>query len=81
MVRLYNDRTGDADVASRIDREKNPVTQARMSYYLALYYDREGSKTLADRYFWAVKEMNQRGIPEWRLNEWAITERNLALTQ
>ncbi|GHV81657.1 hypothetical protein AGMMS49991_02150 [Spirochaetia bacterium] len=79
VVRLYAERNGDADVAGRIDREKNPATKARMSYYLALYYDREGSKTLADRYFLSVKAQDQKGIPEWRLNEWAITERSLAL--
>ncbi|MDR1143577.1 MAG: tetratricopeptide repeat protein [Spirochaetaceae bacterium] len=79
MLRLYHDLVGDGDIAIRIDREKNGIQKARMLYYLANYYDIRGNKRLADRYFLQVRELNVKGIPEWRLNEWALEERGLAL--
>jgi tetratricopeptide (TPR) repeat protein len=78
MLRLYAELSGDTDVSSRIERERSPITKARMSFYLALYYDVLGSKTLADRYFLQVRQLDQKAIPEWRLNEWMIAERGLA---
>jgi tetratricopeptide (TPR) repeat protein len=78
MFRLYHDLAGDNDVAIRIDREKNLDNKARMLYYLANYYDIRGNRTLADKYFIQVKDLDRRAIPEWRLNEWIVTERNLA---
>jgi tetratricopeptide (TPR) repeat protein len=77
MLRLYHDLAGDNDAAVRIDREKNLDTKARMLYYLANYYDIRGNKILADKYFLQVKELDRKAIPEWRLNEWIIEERNL----
>jgi tetratricopeptide (TPR) repeat protein len=77
MLRLYHDLTGDTDVAARIDRERNFDTKARMLFYLAQYYDIRGNRNLADRYFLQVKDLNRRGIPEWRLNEWLLEERGL----
>ncbi|MDR2662807.1 MAG: tetratricopeptide repeat protein [Treponema sp.] len=79
MLRLYHDLVGDGDIVIRIDKEKNGITKARMLYYLANYYDIRGNKRLADRYFLQVRELNVKGIPEWRLNEWALEERGLAL--
>jgi predicted Zn-dependent protease len=77
MLRLYHDLAGDNDVAIRIDREKNLDNKARMLYYLANYYDIRGNKNLADKYFIQVQELDRKAIPEWRLNEWIIEERNL----
>jgi tetratricopeptide (TPR) repeat protein len=77
MLRLYHDLAGDNDVAIRIDREKNLDNKARMLYYLANYYDIRGNKNLADKYFIQVKDLDRKAIPEWRLNEWVIEERNL----
>jgi tetratricopeptide (TPR) repeat protein len=77
MLRLYHDLAGDNDIAMRIDREKNLDNKARMLYYLANYYDIRGNKILADKYFIQVKELDRKAIPEWRLNEWIIEERNL----
>jgi tetratricopeptide (TPR) repeat protein len=77
MLRLYHDLAGDNDTAIRIDREKNLDNKARMLYYLANYYDIRGNKILADKYFLQVKELDRKAIPEWRLNEWIIEERNL----
>ncbi|GHV49589.1 hypothetical protein AGMMS49579_01710 [Spirochaetia bacterium] len=79
MLRLYHDLSGDNDLAIRIDQEKSAENKARMLYYLANYYDIRGNKFLADKYFLEVKSLGMRAIPEWRLNEWAVTERLLAL--
>jgi len=79
MLRLYHDLVGDQDVTSRIDKEKNLATKARMLYYLANYYDIRGHKTLADKFFLQMRDLDVKGIPEWRLNEWALEARGLAL--
>lgn len=78
VLRLYHDLTGDNDVAIRLDREKNADTKARMLFYLASYYDIRGNKTLADKYFLQVRELERRSIAEWRLNEWTLEARGLA---
>ena len=49
-----------------------------MEFYLAQFYDIRGNRSLADRYFLMVRELGRKGIPEWRLNEWVVNERNLA---
>jgi tetratricopeptide (TPR) repeat protein len=80
MLRLYHDLSGDGDVASRLEKEKDPATKAQMFYYLANYYDIRGIKTLADTYFIEVKKLNQLKSIEWRLNEWSCEQRNLSST-
>jgi hypothetical protein len=77
MMRLYYDLSGDNDVALRVEKEKTLDTKARMLYYLANYYDVRGNVSLANRYFLLCREMDRKYIPEWRLNEWAVTERHL----
>jgi tetratricopeptide (TPR) repeat protein len=79
VLRLYHDLAGDNDLALRIDREKNPDIKSRMLYYLANYYDIRGNTNLANKYFLQVKELGRKGIIEWRLNEWALEQRNLKL--
>jgi tetratricopeptide (TPR) repeat protein len=78
MLRLFHDMTGDNDVAIRVERERNPDIKAKMEFYLAQFYDIRGNRSLADRYFLMVRELGRKGIPEWRLNEWVVNERNLA---
>jgi uncharacterized protein HemY len=77
MLKLYHDLAGDIDIAARIEKEKNFDNKARMLFYLANYYDVRGSKTLADKYFLQVQELDRRGIPEWRINEWFIQQRGI----
>jgi tetratricopeptide (TPR) repeat protein len=79
MLRLYYDLSGDSDIAIRIDQEKDPDKKARMLYYLANYYDIRGNSILANRYFLRVRELERRAIPEWRLNEIIVEERNLQI--
>ncbi|MDR1506713.1 MAG: tetratricopeptide repeat protein [Treponema sp.] len=79
MLRLYHDLSGDNDIVMKLDSEKNGDIKARMLYYLANYYDIRGNRTLADKYFLLVRELDRKSIPEWRLNEWALESRGLAL--
>jgi tetratricopeptide (TPR) repeat protein len=79
IIRLYHDMNGDVPVAGRVDREKSPIIKSRMAYYLALYYEIVGSPVLADQYYTVVRDLDQKAVPEWRLNEWAISQRNLAI--
>jgi len=78
MLRLFHDLSGDGDVTVRVEREPNIYTKSRMLYYLASYYDIRGNKTLADRFFLSVKELNAHASIEWQLNEIMLVERGLA---
>jgi len=77
ILKVFHDLNGDVELAGRIEREQNVATKIRMMYYLALYYDIRGSKTLADRYYLMVKDIDTPAGIEWRLNEMAIAERKL----
>jgi tetratricopeptide (TPR) repeat protein len=81
MLRLYHDLSGDGELITRLEKEKDEPTKAQMFFYLAHYYDIRGITTLADTYFKQVKTLNQQRILEWRLNEWAFEQRNLTLDQ
>ncbi|MDR3191726.1 MAG: tetratricopeptide repeat protein [Treponema sp.] len=78
MTRLYREFAGDNDLILKIGKEKSETRKARMFFYLASYYDIRGNKTLADKYYMDVKNLDIPGIPEWRINEWAVTSRGLA---
>ena len=79
MLRLFHDLSGDADAAVKIENEKNTYTKARMLFYLASYYDIRGNRTLAERYYMLVQELDAVATVEWRLNEWILAERGLGL--
>jgi tetratricopeptide (TPR) repeat protein len=80
MMRLYRELAGDNDLALRIDREKSETLKARMLFYLASYYDVRGNSTLANKYYGDVKNLDIPAIPEWRINEWAVAKRGLAVS-
>ncbi len=75
LLRLYHDQSGDTDVVVRIDKEKNKDTKARMLYYLTQYYAFRGNDQLADRFLREARDMDRKGIVEWRLIEWALEAR------
>ena len=82
MFRLFYDLTsrnylGELDMISRLDRENDSNLKARMLFYMALYYDVRGNTALANKYYLLVSEMDRRAIPEWRLNEWILIDREL----
>ena len=82
MFRLYYDLTarnyaGENDMVARLDKEKDQDLKARMMFYMAMYYDIRGNSALANKYFLLVSDMEKKGIPEWRLNEWILADRKL----
>ncbi|MDR0475171.1 MAG: tetratricopeptide repeat protein [Treponema sp.] len=82
VYRLFYDLSGkvyagETDMLRRADQESNKEVKARLLFYLANYYDIRGIKNLADRYFLQCKELNQRSLPEWRLNEWIMEARGI----
>jgi tetratricopeptide (TPR) repeat protein len=79
MLRLFHDLGGDADVSVKVDKEQNPLKKSQMLFYLACYYDIRGNKSLADRYYLMVQELDSTATIEWRLNEWILTERGINL--
>ena len=81
MLRLFHDLSGDVDVAVKVDMEVNLDSKARMLFYLACYYDIRGNKTLADRYYLRVQELDRMAGLEWRLNEWILEERGISLRE
>jgi tetratricopeptide (TPR) repeat protein len=79
MTRLYHDLSGDSNVITLVDGEKNIYKKSQMLFYLASYYDIKGSKTLADKYYLMGRELNAAGSIEWQLNEMMITERGIGV--
>jgi tetratricopeptide (TPR) repeat protein len=79
MLRLFHDLGGDSDVAVKVDAEINLYTKSRMLFYLASYYDVRGNRTLANRYYLMVQELNVAASIEWRLNEMILAEQGLGL--
>jgi tetratricopeptide (TPR) repeat protein len=82
MFRLYYDLTvrnyvGETDMLIRLDGEQNKDLKTRMMFYMAQYYDIRGNITTANKYYLLVSETDNRAIPEWRLNDWIMTDRNL----
>jgi len=79
MLRLYHDLRGDENLIPVIDRERNVHTKSRMLFYLASYYDVQGLRNLADRYYLMVQELDAAGTVEWMLNEMILKERGIGL--
>lgn len=79
LLRLFHDLRGETEAASKIESEQNVFTKARMLFYLASYYDITGSRTLANRYYLMVQELDAAASIEWKLNEWILMERGLGL--
>jgi len=82
MVRLFYDYTarnylGENDMITRIDRSTDQTLKARMMFYMAQYYDLRGNKSTANMYYQLVGDTKVQTIPEWRLNEWILTDRDL----
>ena len=84
MVRLFYDLTarnylGENDMVTRLDRTSDQTLKARMMFYMAQYYDVRGNTNTANMYYQFVGETKAQTIPEWRLNEWILTDRGLKI--
>jgi len=79
MLRLFHDLSGEIDLSRRVESEINIYTKSRMLFYLASYFDITGSRTLAERYYLMVQELDAFASIEWRLNEMVLEERDLGI--
>jgi len=77
MLRLFHDLSGDVDVARRVENETNIYKKSQMAFYLGSYYEIIGSRTLADRFYMMVQDLDAVGTIEWKINEWVLAERGL----
>lgn len=74
LCRLFVDRSGDADVLSRIEKEKDVSDRNKMLFYSAMYYDMFQNKQVAQKYYTEIKTMKAPGFFEYRLAEWALRD-------
>lgn len=75
MIRLYHDQgpmNAENAVIKDIEKETNKSKRGKMKYYLALYYDMKGSKSVAAEYYNQITKMQTPMFFEYRLAEWAL---------
>lgn len=75
MIRLYHDQgpvNAENAVAKDIEKETSKNKKGKMKYYLALYYDMKGSKSVAAEYYNQITKMQTPMFFEYRLAEWAL---------
>lgn len=75
MLRLYHDQgpvNAENAVAKDIEKETSKNKKGKMKYYLALYYDMKGSKSVAAEYYNQITKMQTPMFFEYRLAEWAL---------
>ena len=75
MIRLYHDQgpvNAENAVAKDIEKETSKNKKGKMKYYLALYYDMKGSKSVAAEYYNQITKMQTPMFFEYRLTEWAL---------
>ena len=82
MLRLFHEATnrsfnGEDNMLARIERETDQATRSRMTFFMGLYNDIRGLTNTANRFYQQVRDMNQRYLPEWRLNEWILSDRGI----
>jgi hypothetical protein len=74
MLRLFIDG-GDQSVQREISKQKLPSMQAKMNFYLGMYYDTVKSGASAKVCYEAFRELGIFNIMEYRLNEWILEDR------
>lgn len=75
MIRLYHDQgpmNAENAIAKDIEKETSKNKKGKMKYYLALYYDMKGSKSVAAEYYNQITKMQTPMFFEYRLAEWAL---------
>jgi len=77
VLKLYHDLSGDGELIEKINREQNLDAKSKMLFYIAQYYDIKGNKSLANKFFLEVKDLNRPYSIEWKINEMILEERGL----
>ena len=74
LDRLFLDPGTELTFVDEVQAEKNPAVQTRFLFYLACYYELQGRKDLAQKYFLQVQGHHFAGMYEYRLNEWELSK-------
>jgi len=74
LCRLFVDRSGDAEVISRIMKETNMNVRNRMLFYSAMYYNLFQSKSVAQKYLIEITSQQAPSFFEFRLSKWALRD-------
>lgn len=75
MIRLYHDQgpiNAENAIIKDIEKETSKNKRGKMKYYIALYYDMKGSKSVAAEYYNQITKMQTPMFFEYRLAEWAL---------
>ena len=75
MIRLYHDQgpvNAENAIIKDIEKETDKNKKGKMKYYLALYYEMKGSKSVAAEYYNQITKMQTPMFFEYRLAEWAL---------
>lgn len=72
LVRLFLDKSGEADVLNRIQKETRSVARSRLLFYAAEYFDLYQSKDVANKYYHEVSTCEIPGFMEYRMSKWAV---------
>ena len=74
LCRLFVDKAGDAEVLSRIMKEKDKNVRNKMLFYSAMYYNLFQSKAIAQKYFTEIISDQAPAFFEFRLSQWALRD-------
>jgi len=74
LCRLFVDKSGDADVLNRIEKEKDITDRSRMLFYSAMYYDLFQSKAVAQKFYIEITSIKAPVFFEYRLCQWALRD-------
>ncbi len=78
VLRMYHDNGGGTNAENQtarlVAKETNKTIQAKLYYYLALFYDINGSRTIAEEYYSKVLNHAAPMFFEFRLAEWGAGE-------
>jgi tetratricopeptide (TPR) repeat protein len=74
LCRLFVDKSGDADVLNRIEKETDVTNRNRMLFYSAMYYDLFQSKATAQKFYIDITSMKAPTFFEYRLCQWALRD-------
>ncbi len=74
VMRMYRDNGGGTNAenstARLVNKETNKTIQGKLYFYLALFYDIKGSRTIAEEYYTKVLNHAAPMFFEFRLAEW-----------
>ncbi len=74
VLRMFHDQIGDAEVAQLIQKEDNRTKRGKLLYYLALYFDLKGNKSLAQKYYVEICSIQSPLFFEYKLAKWSKSE-------